>query len=191
MRMGRAFAIDLRRSLGGLAAALLLLTAGPARAQAQMSEEAVEAAYLHKFPGFVEWPAEAFKAPGSPIVIGLAGAPKVLDELAKLVPGRLVLNRPVEVRAVESKDLPAGLHVLFIGREAAGSTKRWVEEARRAHVLVVTDVPEGLGAGGVLDFVRIDDRLRFDASIPAANRTGIKLSSKLLSVAAKVVEETP
>ena len=45
--------------------------------------------------------------------------------------------------------------------------------------------------GGVLDFVRVDGRLRFAASLPAANKTGLKLSSKLLSVASKVVEETP
>ena len=185
----RCFAAGPNRSWGGLAAALVLAAA--AHAQAPVPEEAVEAAYLHKFPGFVEWPAEAFKASTSPIVIGLVGAPAVLDELTKLARGRLVQNRPVEARAVDPKELPPDLHVLFIGKGATADLKKLVDGVQRAHVLVVTDVPEGLGAGGVLDFVRIDGRLRFEASVPAANRAGLKLSSKLLSVAAKVVEETP
>ena len=187
------------RALGGLAAAMLLI-AQSCHAQTPVSavspvlpvsEEALEAAYLHKFPGFVEWPAEAFKSPGAPIVIGLVDAPKVLDELTRLARGRLVLNRPVEARAIEGRELPPDLHVLFIGRGSKADMKPLIEEARRAHVLVVTDVPGGLELGGVLDFVRIEGRLRFTASLPAANRTGIKLSSKLLSVASKVVEETP
>lgn len=181
--------MDLTRKLSAFAAAMALALS--AAAQTPVSEEAVEAAYLHKFPGFVEWPAEAFKSPSSPIVIGLVDAPKVLDELTKLARGRLVLNRPVEARAVDNHELPPDLHVLFIGKGSKADVKQLIEEARRAHVLVVTNVPDGLELGGVLDFVRIDGRVRFAASLPAANKTGIKLSSKLLSVASKVVEETP
>ena len=177
------------RLLGVFAAAALV--AMLAQAQAPASEDAVEAAYLHKFPGFVDWPADAFKSPTSPIVIGLVGAPAVFDELTKVARGRLVLNRPVEAQLLEKAELPPDLHVLFIGKDAATDAKRLVEQARRAHLLIVTDIPEGLKTGAVLDFVRIEGRLRFEASLPAASRAGIRLSSKLLSVASKVVEETP
>ena len=194
MGITRKFTMCRMRQLGGFSAALLIAASVHAQQQAPVSEEAVEAAYLHKFPGFVEWPAEAFKTPASPIVIGLLDAPKVLDELTKLARGRLVLNRPVEARALEMRDtheLPSDLHVLFIGRGSKADVKQLIEEARRAHVLVVTNVPDGLALGGVLDFVRVDGRVRFAASLPAANKTGLKLSSKLLSVASRVVEETP
>jgi hypothetical protein len=162
-----------------------------ALAQAPLDEESVEAAYLHKFPGFVDWPAEAFKTTSSPIVIGLAGAPKVFDELTRIARGRLVLGRPVEARLVDTDTLPADMQVLFIGKSAAADAARLIDAARRAHMLVVTDMSDGLKAGAVLDFVEIDGRLRFEASLPAAHRADLRLSSKLLSVAAKVVEETP
>jgi hypothetical protein len=83
------------------------------------------------------------------------------------------------------------MHVLFIGKAAEGNAARLIEDARRAHMLIVTDISDGLKAGAVLDFVEIDGRLRFEASLPAARRSDIQLSSKLLSVAAKVVEEAP
>ena len=177
------------RWLGGLAVAVF--AAVNVHAQLPVAEDAVEAAYLHKFPGFVEWPADAFKTASTPIVIGLVGAPRVLDELTKIARGRLVLGRPVEARAVVGAELPRDLQVLFISKDAAGDVPSIIDQARRAHMLVVTDLPEGLKTGAVIDFVQIDGRLRFEASLPAAHRADLKLSSNLLSVAAKVIEETP
>ena len=162
-----------------------------AQAQVPVDEAVVEAAYLHKFPGFVDWPPDAFKTPDSPIVIGVAGAPRVLEELAKVARGRLVLGRPVEARSVSGADAPRDVHVLFIGKDAGADAKLLMDEARKAHVLTVTDLPAGLRAGAVLDFVQVDGRLRFEASLAAAHRADVKLSSKLLSVAARVVEEAP
>ncbi len=178
-----------QRWLGGLAVAILAMAF--AQAQAPVDEAVVEAAYLHKFPGFVDWSADAFKTPDSPIVIGVAGAPRVLEELAKVARGRLVLGRPVEARAISAADLPRDIHVLFIGKDAGAEAKILMEEARKAHVLTVTDLPAGLKVGAVLDFVQVDGRLRFEASLAAAHRAEVKLSSKLLSVAARVVEEAP
>ncbi len=151
----------------------------------------VEAAYLHRFLGFVDWPADAFKTSASPIVIGVAAAPRVLDELAKVARGRLVLGRPVEARAFSVAEPPRDVHVLFIGKEAGADAKLLIEEASKAHVLTVTDLPAGLKAGAVLDFVEVDGRLRFEASLPAAHRADVRLSSKLLSAASRVVEEAP
>jgi len=187
MQASPKFAIWCWQLLAGLAVPAMIATS--AQAQAPASEEAVEAAYLHKFPGFVDWPADAFRTPASPILIGLAGAPKVFDELTRIARGRLVLGRPVEAVVVSADELPPELNVLFIGKDAASGARRLIDEARRAHVLVVTDMPEGLKAGATLDFVQVDGRLRFEASLPAAHRADIKLSSKLLSVAYKVVEE--
>jgi hypothetical protein len=171
--------------------ALAVLAMAVARAQDPVEEAVVEAAYLHKFPGFVDWPADAFKTPDSPIVIGVAGAPRVLEELTKIARGRLVLGRPVEARGISAADSPHDLHVLFVGRDGSAEAKVLLEEARKAHVMTVTDLPGGLKAGAVLEFVQVDGRLRFEASLTAARRADVKLSSRLLSVAARVVEEAP
>lgn len=171
--------------------ALAVMMSTTARAQAPVEEAVVEAAYLHKFPGFVDWPADAFRTPASPIVIGVAGAPRVLDELTKVARGRLVLGRPVEARAIAGADSMRDIHVLFIGKGTDAGVKALLDDARRGHVLTVTDMPAGLKVGAILDFVQVDGRLRFEASLGAAQRAEVKLSSKLLSVASRVVEETP
>lgn len=175
--------------LGGLA--LSVLVSVPAHADPPVAVDAVEAAYLHKFPAFVDWPADSFRTATSPIVIGVAGAPRVLEELTRIARGRLVLGRVVEARAVSGADVPMDVHVLFVGRQDAAGAKAMLDAAARGHILTVTDVPEGLKAGAILDFVQIDSRLRFEASLIAAHRADLRLSSKLLSVASRVVEEAP
>lgn len=163
-----------------------------ARAQPPVRPEAVEAAYLHKLPGFVEWSAQAFAGPSSPIVVGVAGAPAVLEELARIAKGRLVVGRSIEARAIDAAaDLPRELHVLFIGPEAARSARSLVEAARARHALIVTDLPDGLAAGAAVQFVQVDGRLRFEISLAGARRCELKLSSQLMSVAWKVTEDGP
>jgi len=163
-----------------------------APAQPPVRPEAIEAAYLHKLPGFVEWPAQAFATPSSPIVVGVAGAPVVLEELARIAKGRLVVGRSVEPRAIDiAADIPRELHVMFIGPEAARSARSLVEAARARHALIVTDLPDGLAAGAAVQFVQVDGRLRFEISLAGARRCELKLSSQLMGVAWKVTEDGP
>jgi len=176
----------LLRVAGGLLGAAWLA----ARAQAPVRPEAVEAAYLHKLPGFVEWSPQSFATAASPIVVGVAGAPVVLEELARIAKGRLVVGRGVEARAVEgAAGLPRELHVLFIGPQAAPSARALVEAARARHALIVTDLPDGLEAGAVVEFMQVDGRLRLAISLAGARKCDLKLSSQLMSVAWKVKED--
>lgn len=181
-----------RRLVLRLACAVVGSRGAAVRAQPPARQEAVEAAYLHKLPGFVEWSTQAFAGSASPIIVGVAGASPVLEELVRIAKGRLVVGRPVEARAVGALgELPPELHVLFIGADAARIAAPLVDAARARHALIVTDLPNGLEMGAAIDFVQVDGRLRFEISLPAARRCGLKLSSQLMSVAWKVMEDTP
>jgi hypothetical protein len=54
-------------------------------------------------------------------------------------------------------------------------------------VLVVTDHARGLDGGGMLNFVPVDGRIRFEASLVRAHDAGLRLGARLLSVAERVV----
>lgn len=153
----------------------------PARGADSGTEAAVKAAYLFKFPAYVEWPAAVFDGPEAAQVIGVLGAEKVLAELELLAAGRRVNGRPLVARRLLPGDPLDGVHVLHVGR---GSP---VPPLRGLPVLVVTDAPTGLPEHGVLNFVTVDRRVRFEASLAAAERAGLKLSARLLAVAERVL----
>jgi len=186
-----------RRRLAGLAlvcATALLTQAGIARdtaAQGTVSavqlEQRVKAAFLYKFLGYAEFPATAFADGTAPFVIGVVGADELAAELARIVAGRTVGNRGVVVRALRETDLPVPLHLLFVAGADAARVGRVVHLAT-GPALVVTDCDGGLLLGSAINFVIVDARVRFDVEPEAAERNGVKLSSRLLTVANRVVK---
>jgi hypothetical protein len=161
----------------------------PARAQGAVPavplERRVKAAFLYKFLGYTEFPASAFADAAAPLTIGLIGADDLAVELARVVAGRTVGSRPIEVRELREADAGARVHLLFVGGGDPQRVGRIVRQASGA-MLVVTECENGLQLGSVINFRIVDERVRFDVSLDAAERNGIKLSSRLLTVANRV-----
>lgn len=179
---------DRRAAIATLCCAALSCTARGALAQVPARESAIKAAFLYKFAGFVEWPPAALRA-GDPLVIGAIGADAIASDLEQIVAGRALDGRAVVVKRVRDAEAAQPLHVLMVGA-ARESRVREITTAVAGPVLVVTEQDNGLRLGGVLNFIAEDGRVRFAASLPAAEARGLRLSARLLSVA-QAVEGRP
>jgi hypothetical protein len=193
MRPRRGSAAPGARAAARRLVVALCLAAGaaalPAAAQnAAASADEVKAAYLYRFIGYVDWPPRVFSSAQSPIVIGVVGADAVLAGLDELVKGRTAEGRPVLVRELLPGAPLDGIHLLFISKDII-APRSWMQQARENAVLVVTESPQGLAGGGVLNFILAEHRVRFEASVAAAEQSGLKLSSRLLAVASRVVTD--
>ena len=149
-------------------------------------EQEIKAAFLYKFLSYVEWPAGAPATGSSPIVVGVLGADGIADELRAVVARRPIGQHPVDVRVVDEASALDGVNVVYVGASAASALSRLVPVAQQRSVLVVTDFANALAHGSVINLVVVDDRVRFEVSLEAAERSGIRLSSRLLSVALRV-----
>ena len=150
-------------------------------------ERRVKSAYLYKFAGYVDWPAAAFHDEDEALRIGVIEEDSLAEELTRLVAGRTAGGRPVEVVKLESTEQIESVHVLFIGRSDVERLRRWADVARAHPVLVVTESPQALAHGSVINFVLDRGRVRFEVNLDAAQRRGLGLSSRLLTVAMAVV----
>jgi hypothetical protein len=157
-----------------------------AQSDEQIAEYKVKAAFLYKFASYIEWPAQVFERPESPIVIGVAGADPLSDELAQVVSGRSIGGRPVEVRKLRRGAPLNGLHILFVGRADHGSSDV-LASAKGRPVLTVTESEDAFALGSMINFVIVDDRVRFDVALREAELANLKVSARLLRVARKVL----
>jgi hypothetical protein len=162
------------------------ITAATALAQREAPEASVKAAFLYKFANYIEWPANAFAAPSAPLVIGVAGSDEVATELERIAPGRNVNGHPVSVKRLREGESPRGTHLLFIGRENAAAAAM-LRAARDNAVLAITESERGLEMGSAINFVTAGDRVAFEVSLEAAEKTGHRISSRMLAVARRVV----
>ena len=163
-----------------------VVTLGEAFAQ-QAAESSVKAALVYKFASYVEWPAESFTSPEMPLAICMVGAEEVAADLEPLVRGRTVNNRTIVVRRLKEGDAIGGCHVVYVGRRDAPRLPNIAKAARPQSALVVSDAERGLENGSVINFVAVEDRIGFEVSIDAAERSNLRISSRMLTVARRVV----
>lgn len=179
------------RSFALAVVAFTLEAGGPAecRAQpdAQVAEYRVKAAFLFKFLPFVEWPPQAFERADSPLVIGVLGADALAEELEAIVANRSMNERRVLARRLRHGDPLAGVHVLFVGRAHSARLPAIVAASRGQALLTVSESDDVSATGSVINFVVLEDRVRFDIALAQAELARLKISSRLLALARRVV----
>lgn len=166
----------------------MLVIAMPAeRGHAQdavYSAERVKAAFLYHFATYVNWPESADLTDA--FTIAVLGAEPVAAELERFLPGHTIQGRPMEVHRLRTiRDLNSE-EMLFIGADENNRLEDHLEGIASRPMLVVTDEPEGLRKGSMINFRIVEDRVRFEISLHAAQRAGLELSSRLLSAAMSV-----
>ncbi len=175
--------------LAGLFLLLWVVACPASDAQdARLLESRIKAAFLYKFAGYVEWPETAFAQSGMPLTIAVMGADSIAVELVRVVAGRRVNDRDVIVRQLATGDPVASAHILFIGNSVSAQLDRLLRAARPRPVLTVTESEGALAQGSVINFVMVDQRVRFEISRVSAGKNQLRLSSRLLDVAQHVVE---
>lgn len=175
-----------QRRLAGCVALLIMAVLGSvARAAEPHSAAAIKAAYLVRFAGYVRWP-DASEV-GHAFLIDVVGASDIARELRRLLPGRLINNEPVEVREVTRVQETAGAQMLYVAAGHVDFLRAVIlSDGGKRSLLIVSDDEQGLDLGSVLNFVTVDDRVRFEISLTAADRFLLKISADLLSVAIRV-----
>lgn len=167
-----------------LGALLLAVTLTPeALAQPAPTQYDVQAVYLFDFAKFVRWPAGSEH---ETISICVAGQQVFVDTLTRIVAGEHIDSHALAVRLVQQPQDEAACDILFIGSPAEGHLDSLLAATNGKSVLTVSDVPGFLDRGGMIQFLIVDNRVRFSVDLRPVARSGISLSSELLKVAVAV-----
>lgn len=153
----------------------------PGTAADSHSEEEVKAAFLFHFATYAEWPPDA---PHDDITFAILGAPSIAGELERFARDRDIHGQPVNVRRIRSLAALGCAEVLFIGPNHNDQLSQLIKQVD-GPTLIVTDAPE-LPGGAMINFQVVDEWVRFEIGLPAVQRVGLTLSSRLLSAALRV-----
>lgn len=151
-------------------------------------EYSVKAAFLYNFTKFVEWPASAFEERGS-LRLCVLGEDPFGKSLRTVVEGEQVQGRPITLLRIDSLGDPRSCHILFLARSEAERLPAVLAAVRGAPVLTVSEAPGALDKGVGVNFVLKDGKVRFEIHQTAVEGNGLKISSKLLRLATRVLPE--
>lgn len=151
-------------------------------------ENQVKATYLYKFTNYIDWPTTAFSQPDTPFTIGVIGSDDIAAKLKSLIEaeGHMMNNRNIEVIVIKPNTSMTNIQILFIGKLDGAGIKSMLNIVQARPVLTITESVEGLDDGSIINFITDDNRVRFEVSIVHAERSGLKISARLLKVAKKV-----
>jgi len=147
------------------------------------TEYQIKAAFLYNFAKFVEWPAQAFPGPTSPMVVGVLGENAFGDNLERAIRDKTVNNHPFQFKQFHSVTEATNCQILFISASEKSRLPRILAGLRGTSVLTVSETDQFIKAGGMINFVIEDNRVHFQINDQAAKQAGLKISSKLLSLA--------
>ncbi len=148
----------------------------------------IEAAFLVKFSSYIHWPKQAFSSPDAPLVIGILGRDpfgSVLDTIAR---SYVMQGRNVEIRRCTDLRTLCSSHIVFVTVGAMESMEAIVASAADRPILLVGNAPDFLERGGMINFVVVNNRIRFDINVTNSHRAGLEISSKLLKVARTILQ---
>ncbi|MCH8120886.1 MAG: YfiR family protein [Planctomycetes bacterium] len=182
------------------------LTAEAKDDSAQSREYKIKAAFLYNFIKFVDWPEEKTSDSNEPIIISIIGKDP-FGRVFEPIKNKKVKNRIVVIKRFKSFEAIQKLgehgraefdrninylrkcHLLFVCSSEKDKVKEVLALVKDHSVLTVADTRGFLESGGIINFLMEDKKVRFEINVAAAKKSKLKISSKLLRLAKRVVKE--
>jgi hypothetical protein len=153
------------------------------------SEYDVKAAYLLNFGKFVRTSVPL--APHSAFEICILGHDSMGSSLDALAVNSTIDRVPVHVTHLADITGAKSCEIVFISTTESDHLREDLAILGNDDVLTVSDAPDFLQRGGMIQFVLVSNHVRFAVNLDAVNRTHLILSSELLRVASSVSGKPP
>ena len=151
-------------------------------------EYPIKLAFLYNFAKFVEWPSDSYRTPGAPLEICIVGHDPFSPDGERELQTRTVAGHPVEVLALKPTDTLSVCHMVFIPITENDQADKIVRGLKGSSTLTVGEAEGFAVLGGIINLTLEGNKVHFEVNRLAADRAGLKISSKLLSLA-KIVTE--
>jgi hypothetical protein len=151
-----------------------------------VDEYQVKAAFMLNLARFVQWPTAAFESTTSPLVVCVVGADPFGPALDQSLQGRSVFGHGVRVRRGVDPADNAGCHVLYLPSSEEPRLVDLLSHAKRASLLTVAEIRRFAEQGGIVALLIQDRRVRFEVNVDAAERAGLRIDARVLSLAAAI-----
>jgi hypothetical protein len=169
--------------VAGLTLAATLLTAtGLVAGDAAdvVPDVVVKAALLYNFAKFTEWPA---LASGAVIVFCVVADEGIANALVETVSGQNIGGHKLQVSQPENRASWRSCNLLFITDAEARRSGDGLSGIKTLPVLTVGDGKGFCESDGIIELYVDSGRMRFAINVDAAERSGLRLSSRLLGLA--------
>lgn len=148
--------------------------------QPTMQEYDVKSVYIYNFSKYIDHTGSDTL---SNFVIGVLGDSPIVKPLQNLAREHEVNDRTIDIRHWQTLDEIENCHFMFIAPTTDARLDSVLTKVQDWKVLTIADTPGYAAAGVAINFVVIEDKVRFELNFDALNRAKLNVSSKLVKLA--------
>ena len=151
------------------------------RQDKESSEYKLKAVFIYNFTLYVDWD-PSIKS--DEFVIGVLGNSPIDEPLEEIARTKTCNGKKITIRHYNSADelSQSFCHILFIPRNSSASLDAVLSKVPKG-TMTVSEKPGCAARGTAMNFVIVDNKLRFESNPKAITSAGLKASSQLLKLA--------
>jgi len=169
--------------LWALVAPIASASSGAAHLDTTSKEYQIKAAFVFNFALFTQWPDSAFSDPKAPFVVAVIGDDPFGPALQQVMCGKCIQGHPITVKHLDSPSEIPGCHLLFVPATEDDHLDDIFNAIGNQPILTVGETSKFLWDGGIIQFLIEDGKIRFEICPDAADKAGLRLSSRLMNLA--------
>ena len=146
----------------------------------QAQTEKFKALYIYNFTKLIKFPESADKPD---FVIGVMGETPVSGELNAIASTRKIDNRNMVVKKVSKPEDCNDCQIVFISEFKSGSIKALSDYFDGKPVLLISESAQGLENGAAINFLLVDQKLKFELNRAKFDKNNLKVSNQLFELA--------
>jgi hypothetical protein len=141
--------------------------------------EKMEAAFIYNFASLVNWPSSYQSGDFVIAVLGSAPITKELEDIAKQ---KKAGAQTITVKKISSPSEIGNAHIVFIPDSQKGKIADVVGQTGQNSTLVISESAGGAAKGSIINFILVDEKLRFELNEGKATAKSLKLAPTLVKL---------
>jgi len=147
---------------------------------AQTSISQAQAVFIYNFTRLIEWPSD-YK--NGDFVIGVYNSNDLFGEIKNFTTGKMVGSQAITVAKYSTAQAITKCHILFVPFGKTKELSTILGVLGGAKTLIITEKKGALDEGSTINFVIIEDKLKFELKASNASKLGLKIHSNLENMA--------
>jgi hypothetical protein len=158
---------------------LIIITGFSQQPQTQAQEYDLKAAYIYNITKFIYWESNT---PVNEFIIGVLGPSPIYEPLLEVVKSKTVNNKKIIIRQYAKVEDLNDCIMLFIPENTSIPLDELLNKAKSKKILTISE-KEGYGKRGTaINFVNVNDKLKFEVNIKTLESLGLKASAQFLKL---------
>jgi len=144
----------------------------------------IKAAFIYNFTKYLSWAEQDYPV----FTIGVIGNSAIIPPLQEIAQQRRVEQKEIIIKQYQDAAHIDQCDILFIPESGKNQLTEITARLQGKNTLLISEINGALADGVMINFLNIEETIKFEINLKAMNEMNFHPSSQLLKVAVRVIE---